>query len=148
MISTIAGEAEAVSTDSTEPSRAPRRFRILVADDERDTVLTLTALLRDEGHEVRAVYHARDALPVVHEFDPDAALLDIAMPGQTGWDVARDIRRVKGHARPLLIALSGVYKNSADKILSEIAGFNYYLSKPYEPKVLMALLGTLAARGL
>ena len=62
------------------------------------------------------------------------------MPGMSGWDVARQVRQVCGRERPLLIAISGVYKQSADQILGKLAGFNYYLAKPYDPSVLMALL--------
>jgi len=79
-------------------------------------------------------------MAALREFDPDVVLLDIAMPGMSGWDVARKIRQVCGQERPLLIAISGVYKQSADQILGKLAGFNYYLAKPYDPSVLLTLL--------
>ena len=130
-----------VQTD-TEPTRqrVRRALRVLIADDERDTVLTLTELLREEGHETHGVYDGNDVMPAIREFDPDVVLLDISMPGMTGWDVARKIRQVCGQERPLLIAISGVYKEAADQILGKLAGFNYYLAKPYDPSVLMTLL--------
>jgi DNA-binding response OmpR family regulator len=133
--------ATTVQTD-TEPARqrARRALRVLVADDERDTVLTLSKLLREEGHDAHGVYKGTDVMPAVREFDPDVVLLDIAMPEMSGWDVARKIRQVCGQERPLLIAISGVYKQSADQILGKLAGFNYYLAKPYDPSVLIALL--------
>ena len=126
-------------TERTE-QRAKRALRVLVADDERDTVLTLTELLREEGHETHGVYDGNDVMPAIREFDPDVVLLDISMPGMTGWDVARKIRHVCGQERPLLIAISGVYKEAADQILGKLAGFNYYLAKPYDPSVLITLL--------
>lgn len=94
-----------VRTD-TEPTRqrARRALRVLVADDERDIVLTLTELPREEGHEAHGLYDGTDVMPAVRDFDPDVVLLDIAMPGMTGWEVARQIRQVCGHERPLLIA--------------------------------------------
>jgi CheY-like chemotaxis protein len=130
-----------VQTD-TEPTRqrVRRALRVLIADDERDTVLTLTELLREEGHETHGVYDGNDVMPALREFDPDVVLLDISMPGMIGWDVARKIRQVCGQQRPLLIAISGVYKEAADQILGKLAGFNYYLAKPYDPSVLMTLL--------
>src|SRR5882762_5102624 len=130
-----------VRTD-TEPTRqrARRALRVLVADDERDIVLTLTELPREEGHEAHGLYDGTDVMPAVRDFDPDVVLLDIAMPGMTGWEVARQIRQVCGHERPLLIAISGVYKQSAHQILGKLAGFNYYLAKPYDPSVLLTLL--------
>jgi DNA-binding response OmpR family regulator len=66
-------------------------------------------------------------------------LLDIAIPGMSGWDVARELRATYGDRRPLLIAISGVYKKAADRILGTITGFNYYLAKPYDPNVLTTL---------
>ena len=126
-------------TETTE-QHAKRALRVLVADDERDTVLTLTELLREEGHETHGVYDGNDVMPAIREFDPDVVLLDISMPGMTGWDVARKIRHVCGQERPLLIAISGVYKEAADQILGKLAGFNYYLAKPYDPSVLITLL--------
>jgi DNA-binding response OmpR family regulator len=129
-----------VRTDSA-PTRAqlPRRLRVLVADDERDTVLTLVELLREEGHDAHGVYKGAAVLARMRDFDPDVVLLDIAMPDMSGWDVARTIRETHGE-RPMLIAISGVYKQAADQILGKMAGFNYYLSKPYDPSVLITLL--------
>src|SRR5438552_784350 len=130
---------------SSEPSRTPRALRVVVADDERDTVATLTALLREEGYEVRQAFDGRDALAAIREFDPDVAILDIGMPGMTGWDVARAVRKNNGH-RPLLIAVSGQYTKGADKALGQITGFKHHLTKPCDPKVLLALLTPLATR--
>jgi DNA-binding response OmpR family regulator len=134
-----------LSSTPDEPARTPgsRPLRVLVVDDERDSVLTLMQLLRDEGHEVRGVYKGRDVVNALRDFEPDAILLDIAMPEMSGWDVARQIRNRLGEERPFLIALSGVYKQSADKVLGQIVGFDYYLSKPYDPAVLLALLASL-----
>jgi DNA-binding response OmpR family regulator len=115
-------------------------LRILVADDARDTVFTLMQLLRDDGHDTRGVYKGGDVMPLLESFDPDVVLLDIAMPDASGWDVARDIRRRCGESRPLLIAISGLYKQSADQILGTIAGFNYFVAKPYDPAALLRLI--------
>src|SRR5438477_9972604 len=119
---------------AAEGARANRRrLRILVADDERDQVATLALLLLDEGHEVREVYRGSEVLRMVQDFDPDVALVDIGMPGMTGYDVAREIRQVYGNGRPLLIAVTG-WKQSSDRILAQLAGFNHHLSKPFDPK--------------
>jgi DNA-binding response OmpR family regulator len=132
----------AVDTNSSEtPLQVPRRLRVLIADDEHDTVLTLMELLREEGHETRGVYQGDHVMAAIGAFDPDAVLLDISMPGMSGWEVARAIREEYGEQRPLLIAISGVYKLAADQILGKLAGFNHYIAKPYDPSVLLALLG-------
>jgi DNA-binding response OmpR family regulator len=126
-----------------EPSRVPRLLRILVADDERDGVLTLMMLLREEGHEVRGVYTGRQALQALREFEPDVVLLDIALPELSGWEVARELRKRQTGKGPLLIGISGEYRQGADRILAEILGFDHYLVKPYEPAALLALLEPL-----
>ena len=115
--------------------------RILVADDEQDTVLTLNALLRAEGYETQGVYRGAEVAAVVGAFDPDVVLLDLGMPDRSGWDVARDIRALRGHQRPVLIAISGLYNQQAvDRFLGTVAEFNHYIAKPYDPLALLRLL--------
>ena len=128
------------TTSGSAPLQAPRRLRVLVVDDERDTVLTLMELLRDDGHETRGLYKPGEVMATMQAFDPDVVLVDIAMPEMSGWDVAREIRRSYGESRPLLIAISGLYKQSADQVLGKLAGFNHYIAKPYDPAVLLKLL--------
>jgi DNA-binding response OmpR family regulator len=101
-------------------------LRILVADDERDTVFTLMQLLRDDGYDTRGVHKGGDVMSLLESFDPDVVLLDI--------------RRRYGESRPLLIAISGLYKQSAEQILGTMAGFNYFVAKPYDPAALLRLI--------
>jgi len=133
------------ATAQAFPARKPRALRILVVDDSRDAVLSAMMLLEDEGHEVRALYSGRDVVKVVQEFNPDAVLLDIALPGVSGWEVARELREKLGR-RHLLVGISGEYKHSVDRILSEAIGFDHYLVKPYDPNELLALLAPLSLR--
>jgi DNA-binding response OmpR family regulator len=135
------GELQPSAGQQAERS-APRSLRILVVDDDRDTVLTLMMLLRDEGHEVRGLHSGRQVPPTMREFDPDVVLLDIALPELSGWEVARGIRERLGN-RPTLIGISGEYRHGVDRILSEVVGFDHYLVKPYDPRALLALLEPL-----
>jgi diguanylate cyclase (GGDEF)-like protein/PAS domain S-box-containing protein len=129
------------AASSSEPrAQGVRRPRVLLADDERDMVLTLAELLRHEGYETRGVFKGADVVPAMEDFDPDVVLIDIAMPDQSGWDIARQIRAKRGPDRPTLIAISGTYKQAADQTLGRLGGFNYYLAKPCDPNVLFALL--------
>jgi len=116
-----------------------RSLRVVVADDERDAVLMLVTLLEHEGHRAKAVYTGRNVLPAIEEIGADAALIDINLPGATGYEVAREIRRRYGAAAPLLIAVTA-WNKSSDKALARLAGFDYHIGKPYEPNELMALL--------
>ena len=115
-------------------------LRILIADDEPDSVATLQMILADEGHDVRGVYRGADVLPALERFPADVVLLDIAMPELSGFEVALQIRRKYGEWKPHLIAISGRYKTGADKMMAQAAGFNHHLAKPYEPAALLDLL--------
>lgn len=123
--------------------------RILVADDDKDVVLSLTLLLRDEGYAVRGVHRGAEVLQEVFNFAPDVVLLDIGMPQMSGYDVARTLRERYGSARPALIAVTG-RAGEADRQQARAAGFEHHVAKPYEPRRLLALIGELAgapARG-
>ena len=132
--------ATTVQTD-TEPTRqrVRRALRVLVADDEPDTVLTLIELLREEGHEAHGVRDGTEVMPAIREFDPDVVLLDIAMPGMSGWDVARWVTEQPAEKRPLLVALTG-YGREEDRRQSEEAGIDLHLVKPVDPADLLRLL--------
>lgn len=134
------GSAFCVQNFDMPNDKAPRPLRIVVADDDRDTELTLTMLLREEGHEVRGVSSGRHVMGAVIDFDPDVVVLDINMPGAGGWEIARTIRSQRGHERPMLIGISGEYKHGADRVLAQIIGFDHYLLKPCAPSELLSLL--------
>ena len=119
--------------------------RILVADDDKDTVLSLTTLLREEGYNVRGVYRGSEVLQAVFHFAPDIVLLDIGMPHMSGYDVARTLRERYGSARPVLIAVTG-RAGALDRAQSHAAGFEHHVAKPYDPRALLALLASVAPR--
>ena len=128
--------AQAKSSARTQP------LRVLIADDDRDSALTLSTLLEIEGHEVRAVHGGQEALDTAREFRPDVVLLDIGMPKITGYEAARRLRLRYGNDCPVLIAITG-WKQASDKILASLAGFDHHVAKPYEPAQLIELLSTL-----
>lgn len=133
------------SSDLTQRGapQAVRSLCMVIADDDRDAVLTLQMLLRDEGHEVHAAYEAKEALDQVLRHDPDVLVLDIALGRGSGFEVAKTVRARHGEARPTIVGVSGVYKKSSDRILADISGFDHYLVKPYDPNALVALLAPL-----
>ena len=133
-------------TDKSSSERAqPRRraLNIIVADDERDTVLTLTAVLRDEGHNVRGVYRGDEVLRAVEAERPDAVILDIEMPGKSGFAIAQELRHAYGEDTPMLIAISGKWTGQTDEMLGRLVGFKHYCLKPFEPQKLLDLLEPL-----
>ena len=130
---------------SAQPSIAPARLRIAVIDDDPDAVMMLLTLLRSQGYEAQGYGSAKVALLALRTFRAHVVISDVAMPSMSGWDVAREIRRNSGE-QPTLIGISGHYIKGADKVLAELAGFDFYFTKPYDPRALMALLAPMAGK--
>ena len=126
---------------AVERRKAVGALRILLADDERDTVETLKAVLEQEGHTVLGVYGGKEVLSAVRLFRPDVIILDIAMPGFSGYALAQTVRfSFTDMRRPLMIAITGMWKEFADRRLAEQVGFDYHLVKPCDSAQLLALL--------
>ena len=118
--------------------------RVVIADDERDTVLTLMTLLEEEGCQVRGLYGGAQVPDTVRDFRPDAVLVDLGMPDKSGFQIAQEIRSRPGGELPVLIAISGRFKGGSDRILSELVGFDHHLAKPYDLSTLLRLLAPLS----
>ena len=119
------------------------RLRVLVADDNRDAVVTLSTVLQHEGYEVMEVYRGDAVLELVRRYRPDAVLLDIGMPGLTGFEIARQLRDELRRECPPLIAVTAWAQQTARE-LGKAVGFSHYLVKPYETEDLLKLLAPLA----
>jgi CheY-like chemotaxis protein len=124
--------------------RPTHRLRLLIADDDRDAVVTLSTVLEDEGHEVIEVYRADAVLELARRYKPDVALLDIGMPGMTGFEVARSLRDQLGGQCPILVAVTAWNQESA-KALGKLVGFKHYVVKPYSMDDLLDALMRLTA---
>ena len=132
------------AAQGSPPPRAPTRLRVLIADDDRDTGLTLATLLRDEGHEVNTVLRGDEVLDVERLMRPDVLIIDINMPGMSGYAIAREIRERRPTAAPLLIGVSGVWTRTSERLLGHAVGFDHYLVKPCEPRELLRLMDAFA----
>lgn len=139
----------AVNTGNSMPELEPqptsrRPLQVVVADDDRDALLTLKVILEDQGHAVYEAQRGEAVMPLVSSRRPDAVILDIAMPGPSGYALAQEIRAAyAGKRRPLVIAITGQYTRPSDRLLSQVVGFDHYLVKPYEPRTVLALLDAL-----
>jgi len=112
-------------------------MRVLIADDCPDNRDSLALLLQAWGFEVSVAADGPSALEAFRTFDPHAVILDIAMPGLDGWQVARQIRD-EGSA-VLLVALSGLTREQEQE-QSRLAGCDAHLVKPVEPQEVRRLL--------
>ena len=103
--------------------------RVLVVDDNVDATQSLAKLLELTGHEVRLAYDGPSALAAAIDYRPDVVLLDIGLPGLSGFEVAEQIRQQAALRHIVLVALTG-YGQDTDRQLSHDAGFDYHLVKP------------------
>ena len=118
-------------------------MKVLIADDNVDHVLTLSALLEADGFDVKSAHRAEDILPLTRSFLPDVCLLDIGMPRCNGYETAKKLRAEFG-AAPKLIAVTA-YATERDRVTAREAGFDLHIAKPFESPELVAALGRLVA---
>jgi CheY-like chemotaxis protein len=113
--------------------------RVLVVDDDLDTVQTTAVLLRSLGHEVYEACDGSHAIQIAEAVHPELILLDIDMPRLNGLETARCIRRLQLHHRPMIVAVTG-WGEAMDRLAAEQAGIDVHLVKPVEFAVLQKLL--------
>jgi signal transduction histidine kinase len=126
-----------------ESAGNPRR-RILVVDDNVDSAESLAKLLRMRGHSVQTVFDGHVALSEVRSSRPEVVVLDLGLPGISGFEVARTIREECGSAEPLLVAVSG-YGSEDDQRHSREVGFNYHFTKPVNFSLLLNIVSDTSA---
>ncbi len=121
---------------------ASRPMRVLVVDDNHDAGEVLAMLLESMGFEARAVDSGPAALAALPDYQPNVILMDIGMPGMSGYDVARHIREQPQYEDIKLVALTG-WGQEKDRRLSRESGFDHHLTKPVDFKVLKSLITSL-----
>ena len=119
-----------------EPGHATRR--VLVVDDNVDAATTVADLLSMTGSEVDVVHDGHSAVEHAASFKPDVVLLDIGLPDISGYEAARQIRKLQGVRQPKLIALTG-WGQAQDKQMAAQAGFDQHWAKPVDPQKLLDL---------
>lgn len=127
-------------TDPAAPiaARARAAIRVLVVDDNVDLAELLAEALRCEGFDTAVEHNARDALKRWHSFEPHAAILDVGLPEQDGYELARELRDQHG-ADPTLIAATG-YGQQKDRARAAEAGFDCHFVKPVSIRELVTIL--------
>jgi CheY-like chemotaxis protein len=135
----------ATSSAVVRPSAAPGAVetpahrRILVVEDNGDVAESLAMALGLDGHTVKIADEGGAALEALKTFAPDVVLLDVGLPGMSGYDVARRIRESEAGADLAIIAVSG-YGQGEDHEPWQQAGCDAYLIKPVDPDALRAAL--------
>ncbi|HEV3426616.1 MAG TPA: ATP-binding protein [Paraburkholderia sp.] len=127
-----------VSTDG-DAIEPPGGRRVLVVDDNRDAAESLALLLSIAGHDVRVAHAGEEALALAAVFRPQTVLLDLGMPGLSGYDVARALRVMPESADMVVVALTG-WGQEEDRRKTGAAGFDWHITKPADPEQIMLLL--------
>ena len=134
------------SNTNAIPARA-RRLSVFVADDDLDTVLMLATILRDEGHVVSTCVDPQIAVEAIQRFKPDVCILDVVMPGKSGFAIAKVVQELDLPKPPVMICVSAIYTRPSDTLLKN-NGFDFFLRKPADPNELVSLLDLIAGRDL
>ncbi len=120
-------------------------LRILVVDDDRQIVRLLQSYLDKAGYSVLTAYDGENALRMIrHEF-PDLVVLDLMLPGRDGWEITRALRADERLAAiPILMLTARV--EDTDKILGLELGADDYMSKPFNPREVVARVRAILRR--
>lgn len=114
-------------------------MRVLLVEDNMDTLATMAALLRFEKYEVMTAHDGQMALEMAKLLPPDVVLLDIGLPGMDGYKVAEALRN-QDPGRTLYIAAVTGYGKAEDKKRAAEAGIDAHLTKPAAPAAIVQLL--------
>ncbi|MGQ0767038.1 MAG: response regulator [Gemmatimonadota bacterium] len=119
--------------------------RILVVDDNRDIADSMAEVLRLLGHECETATNGLRALELSEEWGPELVVLDVSMPGLTGYEVARKLRATEWGAGTLLVAMTG-WSGDEDRAKALAAGFDAIETKPLDLARLRSLIDQLGSR--
>ncbi|CAN5406944.1 hypothetical protein BH11PLA2_BH11PLA2_45720 [soil metagenome] len=121
------------------------QLRILIVDDNVDSAGSLAMLLKLKGNIVHVAHDGLSALDLARGERPDAAVLDIGLPGMDGYSLARRLRADTSTKTMNLIAVTG-YGREEDRRLSREAGFDHHFVKPIELDALIRVLSKTSVR--
>jgi len=119
------------------------RSKVLVVDDDVDSLSTISALLEADGHRVTLVSGGRQALAQIARDRPDLVVLDYAMPEMTGLEVLRSLRRADDQ---LPVVMLSAKSDPYDKTAGYSSGADVYIGKDEDPGVLRAAIQRLLQR--
>lgn len=122
---------------SSRKTLAPKR--VLIVEDNLDSVHSLVLLLQEMGHHVDYAINGYAALALAKRMRPHFVLLDLGLPGLDGFDVCRHLKGDPGTKAARVIAITG-YRQEEYRTKAKAAGCELHLVKPVDPRVLEQLL--------
>jgi CheY-like chemotaxis protein len=119
---------------------------ILIVEDNPDTAESMARLLATFGHRCRVLHSGWNVLETALGFRPRVVLLDIALPGITGYEIAKELRQHPALKGIVLISISG-YAQESDRPRALDSGFDHHLVKPVDFEVLRRLIDGVVPAG-
>ncbi len=142
ILSLPAAKQEATASAHETAGNGQRSVRLLVVDDNVDAADAIGTLLSLNGYDVATAHDPDEAMARAAAFDPDVILLDIGLPGMTGYELARKLHGDRVARRAKLIAITG-YGQPGDTDQAREAGFDGYLVKPVDLEQLHARIDAI-----
>lgn len=119
--------------------------RLLIVDDDTDSLLMLRSIFKESDYDVQTVDNGAEALKYAQQFAPDAILLDIMMPGMSGIDVFKHLRK-----DPRTLGIPIVFVTALDEkkyIKAAIqSGADHYITKPYDAEDLLSVVDRVTSK--
>src|SRR6476620_2551507 len=112
-------------------SQAEESVVVLVADDEPSTLALVASHVRSKGYKVLEASDGDQAWQLAYEHLPDLVILDVMMPGMSGWEVCRKIREAVSLAHTGVIMLTGIGER-LNEMTSPLYGADAHIDKPFE----------------
>jgi CheY-like chemotaxis protein len=123
------------------PSQTTAKIhRVLICEDNLDQLHTFALLLKEMGHTVDFAINGYVAYDAIRRFRPDTVVLDLGLPGATGFEVAQQIRKDPELRGIRLIAVTA-YSDESYRKRAEELGFDAYYVKPVDPKLIYEMFG-------
>jgi DNA-binding response OmpR family regulator len=116
---------------------------LLVVEDDAHIRLGLCDALRAEGYEITECCHGAEAIALIRQRAPDLVVLDIMLPGKSGYDVCREVRAVRNRVPILMLSAKG---QEIDKVVGLELGADDYVTKPFSLRELLARVHALLRR--
>lgn len=117
-------------------------LRVAIIDDSTDILESLSMVIRVLGHESACCSDGETGLECIQRWRPHLALVDVSLPGLSGFDVARGARALDTAPSPVLVAMTG-WSREQDRVKVQEAGFDRHVVKPLDFVQLRALLAEI-----
>lgn len=135
-------------TEAIDGSLSLQGTKVIVVDDETDARNLLAVILEQQGAQVKSAGSAYEAFQVLRQFHPDVIISDIAMPNEDGYSFLEKVRALPNSPLSQVPAISLMaYAQAEDHRQSRAAGYDYHISKPFNPTDVVAAVSHLLAQG-